>query len=69
MKVCIEIEPDLCPYWDYSKGSADHTCHPCSCYQLGNMIGNIHYGLMIDGNRYCMLNHDIRAAIIEPCNE
>lgn len=69
MKVCIEIEPDPCIHWDYDKGEANYTCLPCSCLKNGNNLHNIHYGLMVDGNRYCMLHHNISTAMIEPVAE
>lgn len=61
----ITIKAEECPYWNYDNQTCRHTCHGCDNLPQGNTINTIHCGVMINGNRYCMLHCDIYGEIIK----
>ena len=65
MKITLEIEAEICPYWNYEKHTYEHSCHACHCALYGNTLRNAEHGVMIDKDRYCTLNADIYADMIE----
>lgn len=64
MRINLSIEVDECPYWNYENHTRTHDCHSCHCYSEGNSLENAHCGVMIDGNRYCTLQCDIFAELV-----
>ena len=59
------IQARQCPYWNYENQTCKHTCRGCDNLSQGNTIDTICCGVMIDGDRYCMLDYDINAEIIK----
>ena len=65
MKINITVEAEPCPYWDYDTHTRGHTCGSCECFWEGNTIDNAKYGVMVDGDRYCMLGVKLYSKIVE----
>lgn len=65
MKIHIAVEADDCPYWDYASHTPSHTCGSCECLWEGNNIHNVHLGVMIGKDRYCLLGSKIYPKILE----
>lgn len=65
----ITIKAEECPYWDYDNQTCRHTCGCCDDLPKGNTMDTVHGGIMIDGNRYCMLNCDVYGEIIKSLNK
>lgn len=61
----LTIKADECPYWNYDNQTCRHTCGCCDDLPRGNTINTVHGGIMIDGNRYCMLNCNVYGEIIQ----
>lgn len=65
MKIQLEVQAEKCPYWNYENQTCRHTCKGCEELPKGNTIETIQCGVMIDGNRYCMLDVDIYGEILK----
>lgn len=63
-KAHLEIEVEICPYWNNRTHKPSHTCSGCDCFENGNNIDNINLGIMIDGDRYCTIDSDIRSKLM-----
>ena len=61
----LVIKAEECPYWNYDNQTCKHTCGGCYDLSYGNTIDTIHCGVMIDGDRYCMLNCNVHGEIIK----
>ena len=61
----LVIKAEECPYWDYDNQTCRHTCGCCEDLSRGNTMETVHGGVMIDGNRYCMLNCDVYGEVIK----
>lgn len=68
-KIVITIKPDPCPYWNYKDQTYRHTCMGCWGLTEGNSMDTIQCGVMIDGNRYCMLDCDVYGEILKTLNK
>lgn len=60
----IIIKAEKCPYWDFDNQKSKCTCNSCCDLPEGNDMDTIRSGVIIDGNRYCMLDCDIDGEII-----
>ena len=65
MKIQIEVNAQKCPYWNYENQTCTHTCGGCEDLPKGNTIDTVQCGVMVDGNRYCMIGVDIYGKILE----
>ena len=65
----ISVEAEKCPYWNYETHECGHTCGSCDCFWEGNNIRNVHYGVMIGPDRYCLLGSKIYPKILESVKE
>ena len=63
--VHLVIKAEECPYWNYDNQTCTHTCGCCYDLENGNSIKTVHCGVMIDGNRYCMLDCDVYGEILK----
>lgn len=59
------VKAEECCYWNYENQTCVHTCGGCDDLSKGNTIDTVHCGVMIGGNRYCMLNCDVYGEIIK----
>ena len=59
------IKAEKCPYWNFDDHTYCHTCRDCSCLWEGNNIRNAYFGVMIDGDRYCLLDCNVYGEIIK----
>lgn len=59
------VKAKECSYWNYENQTCRHTCRCCDDLPKGNTIDTVHSGVMIGGNRYCMLNCDVYGEIIK----
>lgn len=69
MNIVGIIAPRECPYWDYTKHTRTHDCSSCNCCIDGNNIENVKYGIMVDKDRYCMLEADVSALKLSTLKE
>lgn len=67
-EINLVIKAKECTYWNYDNQTCTHTCGGCYDLKKGNSINTIHCGVMIGGNRYCMLECDVYGEIIESLN-
>lgn len=65
----LVIKAKECPYWDYDSQTCIHTCGGCDDLKYGNTIKTIHCGVMIEGNRYCMLDCDVYGEVLKLLDE
>ena len=68
-KINLQLELNLCPYWDIKTHISSHTCGSCHCTSEGNSIENAQLGVMVDGDRYCMLECDIYGEVVKKLEE
>lgn len=61
----LVIKAEECSYWDYDNQTCRHTCGCCEDLPRGNTMETVRGGVMIDGNRYCMLNCDVYGEVIK----
>lgn len=69
MKINITVEAEECPYWNYETHTPGHTCGSCDCFWEGNTIHNVHYGVMVGKDRYCLLDCKVYPKILESVKE
>jgi hypothetical protein len=55
-KIMLSVEAEMCPYWDTESNRPTHTCYECA--EPDN-----HLSVMIDGERYCLLEFDLAGKI------
>ena len=65
MKINLTVDAEPCVYWDYDTHTPRHICGSCECLWEGNTVKYAQYGVMIDGDLYCMINAKIYQAIVE----
>lgn len=65
----LVIKAEECPYWNYDNQTCRHTCGCCEDLPKGNTVNTVHSGIMIEGNRYCMLYCDIYGEVIKSLNK
>jgi hypothetical protein len=63
--VHLIVEASECPYWNYNTHTSCHTCNSCTCVAEGNNLRNSEFGIMINNDRYCMLETRVRAELVE----
>lgn len=68
-KINLQLELELCPYWDAKTHTRTHDCHGCHCASEGNSIHNAQSGVMVGLDRYCMLDCDIYGKVIKKLEE
>lgn len=68
-KINLQLELELCPYWNNILHGSFHDCHGCRCASEGNSIKNAHQGVMVNGDRYCMLDCNIYGEVIKKLEE
>lgn len=64
-KIVLVLEPEPCCYWNFEDQTCTHTCGGCYGLSEGNSMDTIRCGVMINGNRYCMLNCDIYGEVLK----
>jgi hypothetical protein len=68
-KINLQLELELCPYWDAKTHTRTHDCHSCHCASEGNSIDYAQCGVMVGLDRYCMLDCDIYGEVINKLEE
>ena len=61
------LEP--CCYWDFDEHEPTHTCNSCTCCDEGNNLQNAEYGVMVNGDRYCALDANIKVDFVRSIGE
>ena len=56
MKLLIEADVAMCPYWDADSKQAKHICRGCERDSSTSRV-------MVDGDKYCLLDVSIVNAI------
>lgn len=68
-KINLQLELELCPYWDAKTHTRTHDCNSCHCASEGNSIDNAQCGVMVGLDRYCMLDCDIYGEVVKKLEE
>lgn len=64
MNLICTVNAKECSYWNYDDHTRTHDCNSCNCQSEGNTIDNVKYGIMVNRDRYCMLDADVDAKIL-----